>query len=203
MAFPATPLLDTFNRSDEGPPPSASWVTNFSSGNEVFSNECRADGVDGGSSWNTQFQPAQEVWGTLAAVPADGGGATTLIRLQDPADFLSDHYETTYVKNAGATNDIIVVYKAVLGVFTQLGSDIALGADLAAGDHLGTRAVESTLDIYLNNTAVAQRLDSDVTTAGYIGIYQGDTTSRLDNFGGGNFVGPPFQTRPNPTVLAR
>lgn len=29
MTFPTAPILDNFNRSPEGPPPGAGWITGF------------------------------------------------------------------------------------------------------------------------------------------------------------------------------
>jgi hypothetical protein len=40
MAFPSTPILDDFNRSNEGPPPSSNW-TSIYNGHVVASNHIR------------------------------------------------------------------------------------------------------------------------------------------------------------------
>ena len=188
MGYPITNVLDDFNRADTGPPPSGSWTTSYSGGHLVASNVCAVSGVSGGaSSWSTQFKANQEVYFTLSTLPVAGEGLALNLRLQTVSDYFSDNYQLDLIVVVGGSNDVLRISKSVSTVFTQLGADIALGADLATSDVVGLRAVGSTIETFRNGASVATRTDSDVTAAGYVGIYSGGVVSRVDDFGGGGF----------------
>src|SRR5688572_22948208 len=69
-SFPCTSLLDDFNRTNEGPPPSANWTTGVdgsTGGFAVSSNTAVAqDGSFSSAYWNaTTFGPDTEVYVTM------------------------------------------------------------------------------------------------------------------------------------------
>jgi hypothetical protein len=73
MTFPTTPILDDFNRANEGPPPSANWSAyhaswGFGDGLEVVSNQCKGNSYNlCGDWWSVEtFGSDCEVYVTIA-----------------------------------------------------------------------------------------------------------------------------------------
>lgn len=202
MAFPVTRILDDFNRADEGPPMTG-WVTANAPGHKVLSNQMAPHGSGAVSSWNTQYPARQEMFLTYAVVPPTGDGTGLIVRLEDPADFFSDSYAVYTFTQAGAGNDFVQFWKAVAGVSTQLGADVALPSDMVNGDQYGLRAVGNTLSFFQNGSQVDTRTDSEITSAGYLAHYDGGNTARVDDFGGGPFRALPICHPTIPALLAR
>ena len=86
LAFPATGILDNFNRANEGPPPSASWTTDNDSlpnGLQVISNQCGSPAAQGmGAIWNTSFADNQDAYCTLKVLPTSAQSLELILRLQ-------------------------------------------------------------------------------------------------------------------------
>lgn len=186
--FPATPVLDDFDRADEGPPPSASWVSaGLDGGLQVISNTCGTTGtITSGytSSWNTSFGADSEAHCQWAVIPgANGNGMSLLCRLQTSTDYNSDHYENYFVQTAG--NDDVQVFKIVSSVLTQLGADIDVGGVYAAGDQLGIRCLASDIEVWYKGVRIDTRTDTDIAAGGFINAYVDNAVMRIDNFGGG------------------
>ena len=60
MAFPNTPVLDNFNRANEGPPPSANWVGWIMAASNliVYTNVCACNVAgNGDAGWDTNLRP--------------------------------------------------------------------------------------------------------------------------------------------------
>lgn len=188
MAFPVTAVLDNFNRADTGPPPSASWTTGSGTGHKVASNLCVINDVAGcASNWNTSQNVNQEAYATVAAVPSVGDGFGLLARVQNAAaTFGSDHIYLSVVPVTGAGNDTLQVFKYISSVYTQLGADVALGADITVNDVFGMRLMRSEIQVYYGGTLRATRTDSDLLSGGYPGVDNGGATGSWDNFGGGS-----------------
>lgn len=90
MPFPVTSVLDNFNRSAVGPPPSASWTTGLgrSWGFKVnASNQMVAEATTGNEEYAQYYNvatygPNCEVYITLAAVDSNANaGFALLLRL--------------------------------------------------------------------------------------------------------------------------
>lgn len=183
MAFPETSILDDFNRSDEGPPPSASW-TNVENGLEVISNQCRGDQIGAGnwSNWNVEtFGPDCEVYTTLA----DLGAINVYLRM-NTVDTNDDGYRIT------AYNDEQIVQRHDNGSGTQLGA--AISQTMADGDKHGASMVGSTITVYFDDGgagwgATGTRSDGTYTVAGYIGSRLYSNIPDIDDFGGGTIAG--------------
>jgi len=204
MPFPVTRVLDDFGRADEGPPPSAQWVTSLGDGLEVKGNNCGTDDAvtGGGGSWNTSFGANQECFTTITVVPPVGTSVNLRIRTVTAADRDSDHYEIDILAVAAA-NDVAQFWKRASGVWTQLGPDVDLGGNITAGEEYGIRGIGTNLEGFRTGVSLGTRSDSDVTGGGFIGVELADVLIRIDNFGGGSFTGFPFPTRPNPAILSR
>ncbi len=191
MAFPTVTLKDDFNRANEGPPPSASWVTSNGTGVSVNGNTCRGSGAGfDAATWNTVYGPDMEAELEIAQVPTDAVYHELTLRQQTANSYASDHYEIDIVPVAGANNDTIEVWKSVSTVFTQLGATINLGADFAVGSKWGGSVIGTTITAYFNGASVGTRTDSDIAGAGYAGFLLTDTTTDLyvDNFYAGSVV---------------
>lgn len=195
MAFPVTRILDTFNRADEEP--ITGWTDSSGDGLRVSSNLCLAGtgvGTGGSASWGVSFAVNQEGYFTWSTITAPGTDAIYVyLRLQTDSDYLSDHYETEFVTASGANNDVVAFWKRVGGVWTQLGADTALGTDYVIGDQLGGRIIGSEITAWRNGVQVGSRTDTDITLAGFIGLYVGDPLTTADDFGGGAFTGIPLE----------
>src|SRR5215203_2389814 len=97
-------ILDTFNRANEGPPPSASWggvVVSGQGGIKVVSNQVVADaGGDGTGYWGTSFNANQEAFIKMASV--DSTSVVLLFaRIQGPGTATPDGYFVRYQGNSG------------------------------------------------------------------------------------------------------
>ncbi len=198
--FPTVSLRDDFNRANEGPPPSSSWVTSNGTGVSVASNIARGSGAGfDAATWNTSFGPDMEAELEIAQVPTDGVYHELTLRQQTNTSYDSNHYEIDIIPVAGANNDTIEIWKEISTVFTQLGATINLAADFAAGNKWGGSVISTTLTAYFNGTSIGTRTDSDVSGAGYAGFLLTDTTVDLyvDNFyagtvSSGGTTGPPM-----------
>lgn len=100
MAFPTTPILDNFNRGDEGPPPSANWttVTWSDGGLKVLSNAAVPEATTTGDYiiyWNAStFGPNLEARFTIVdyVITANVSYAEFYLLVDDPVDFNVYYY---------------------------------------------------------------------------------------------------------------
>jgi hypothetical protein len=182
MAFPTTGLLDQFNRANEGPPPSASWVNSKAVGLKVASNECAGDIAAGSaSSWNTSFGANQECYAKVTVTTPTN--MTLYARLATATDYNSNHYEIVF-----ASTTTLQFWKRVSGVWTQMGANETISH--SSGDQWGIEVNGTTITTYKNGVSQASRTDSDVAGAGFIGLAAplSDPAVTFDDFGGGAIV---------------
>lgn len=195
MAFPTTGVLDSFNRANEGPPPSASWGAPIyfgQSGLVVNTNQCAASAVDWKDSyWNaTVFGADQETWFTLATLPAGTNAIFLHGRIQ--ATGLGTSPNGYVLRVAPGTPDwLISVQTLSAGALATIGTAVVVAAaNFLAGVKLGFELVGSTLKGYRDSglgwVEMISRTDSTWTGGGRIGAEWNDTTLRIDDFGGGN-----------------
>lgn len=188
--FPTNGILDSFNRADEGPPPSASWTSIVNSvaedaGLRVSSNELRAVNSNLNSAYlNANYGPNVEGYMTLR-------NNSTVDRMGfyfrfDPA---TDNGYSVLARGASPSNTIRV-YRVTAGAFNQLGADIS--QTIAVGDSLGLTMISDTITVYYKVgagswTALTTRTDSTYTGAGKLGVaIWDDIDGTVDDFGGGN-----------------
>lgn len=191
QAYPATGILDDFNRANAGPPPSASWVNSLGSGLKVVSNELQpnAYGADHGSSWNTSLNADQEFYvrfGRTSPFPTNESGTFCIyLRMVTANDFTSNHYEICATPRSG--NDVVEVYKVVATVYTKLGGDIAIGRNFSSSDTFGAAMRGSTLSVVLNGAVIGTVADGAIAGSGYAGAaFISMTSGSVDYVGGGN-----------------
>jgi hypothetical protein len=190
MAFPTTGILDDFNRANEGPPPSADW-TNIVNGCKVVSNICvgGTSGANNINKWNkASYGPDCEIYATLS-------NFTNWIDLYA-------RFNSAFSNGYGLTIwdvNILRVNKITGGTPTQIGSDITLPANLAAGDSLGMEIIGNDIKVYTKQGGGAWTLrgtvtDSTYTGAGYLGININGTSQQIDDFGGGTVAAAILKT---------
>lgn len=198
MAFPTTGLLDQFDRADEGPPPSANWTNDiFGAGNNglsVISNECGSSAGVANGYWSpVAFGPDCEVYCTVAVAPlADTGKIRLYLRLQNIGTGTTDGYLTELPKALGS----VIIYRVDNAGITLL--DFVSTPAFAAGDVLGFEAVGTALTVYKNGAAIIATTDATYAGAGYVGVQLPDTTTRIDNFGGGTIPGAATEAQQQP-----
>lgn len=194
MAFGDTGILDNFNRSDEGPPPSSSWTTAIDSatdGLEVIGNEVWAENnAPCGGYWNVEtFGPACEAFITIQDVPGNNDYSGVYTRLVTPGSSAVDGYWARWYHTVG--DDQLTLFRIDNGVPTQLGSNDLL--EVAVGDKLGLESdADDVHTVYYDDggagwTAGTNATATDTTyqSAGYIGLVMKDDDHQNDDFGGG------------------
>lgn len=201
-AFPDEPLLDDFDRPDQGPPPSAAWVnaTGLPGQEGVVVRNSRAQGANTlhshSSSWNTLFPADQEVFVSYAATPDTAAASGIGLRLQDPSDHLTPQYYTQWYARSGTADDEVTIWKRFTDSSGEFRDEcvacfVDLGSDLGPGDQIGMRAVGSLVEAFLDGALVASFTDNDepILAPGYINLYVGDAEGQVfDDFGGGGLV---------------
>jgi hypothetical protein len=196
MAFPTTSVLDNFNRSDEGPPPSASWAADpyndSEPGLEVVSNQVRGSAWELCSSYYSAstYGEDSEAYVTVVDLPADSAVVMLGCRIQDPDSANVDAYVLEYTQLDAPDTDEWKLYRVVNDAWTQLGATVE--QDLSAGDKIGLEAIGSTIKAYQYTggswSEVMSRSDSNVSGAGYLALSIQNADRDCDDFGGGTVV---------------
>ncbi len=191
MTFPITPILDPFNRPNEGPPPSANWgsgpIGSGSPGLAVVSNTVQALTGAGSGYWGTLFTADQECYLTTGTF---GLQISLWLRITDPNTATYDGYEARF--NTAANS--IAVWSYANSVGTELTPFLGWPVTLASGDGIGFRAVGNTLIGWHKPAAgswtpVDSLTDSSIPGGGYIGLLIIDVGASGDDFGGGSLGG--------------
>ena len=190
LVFPLTPILDNFNRANEGPPPSSNWTT-IAGQMTVVSNA--AKGALSGNThnriyWNpTVFGADEEVYATIASKGGTSGDAVNLYLRLDPS--VLNGYYVQYLENTAGT-DSIVLKRMTAGSNTTIQT---YSQEVGAGASIGLSAVGSTLKTYYKAAAGSwTELGSETNTlysaGGAVGsdIAYTTTSPTFDNFGGGD-----------------
>jgi hypothetical protein len=184
---PTTPILDNFNRPNEGPPPSASW-TDVVGGFSVVDNHAEAS-VSSVDVWTaSQFGADQEAYFTITSKPTinDTSSLGVVLRFDDVN---INGYLVTLVPQSGA--DHIAVWRVTGGVVTSLGT---IFQEYHAGDKIWVKVVGDQISVYLDQGSgyilFGPFTDATYNQAGYIGIYAAGAAAggALDDFGGGEIV---------------
>lgn len=195
-AFPNTGILDNFNRSNEGPPPSSNWEDSADPDClAVVSNRAASTnaGADDDYAWNKwdggTYGPNAEVYFTIVTRPALNKGF--LVSMVDSTT--GDGYGFDLF-NTGASEVSITIYRIDEWAYTTLGSVIT-GADVDAGDKIGLQKNGSNVIVYKDIGAgwveVGSRTDSAHSYSTYSLVlenYDGSFDLVIDDFGGGTIT---------------
>jgi hypothetical protein len=209
--MPFGTVLDTFDRANEGSPPSSSWTdawADASGGLRVVSNSCRmsTSGFARDSSyWNTTFGPNCEVFATMSVKDSFGDGDPALgLRLVDMGAS-TDGYFLGIDRSGSSVHQIVRLDN---GTGTALGANISLV--WSAGDSFGFEAIGPILKAYHKPSGgrwavFAVREDATYTAAGKIGlaISGTNTDAEVNDFGGGTVVFPPDYSSFPKAILRR
>lgn len=191
MAFGDTAtLLDDFNRSNEGPPLSADW-TSITNGLKVVSNTVAGNGsgVNNIEFYDVStFGPDVEAHIIISSKGGTNQFCSVFARMTTLASGTMDGYEARATPASGT--DTIALYRIDNGTATLLDS---ASVEFASNDKLGIECIGSAIKVYhYTGGAWVERCsatDATYGAAGYVGIAQGHTTGRLDDFFAGTVGG--------------
>lgn len=189
LLFPATSVLDDFNRANTTNDLGANWTGPLQDGlpvGSILSNQLV--GGDTAAYWSAAtFGANQEVYATIAALPVDY--FQLWARVSNPGSIPNGYTVNIYSTGvmdakwfSGGSSDYVSLSSAV--------------HTYVPGDAVGLEVNGSTVTIYYKPAAGAWTVnatgtDSNVTSGGWIGYHIGGfetTTTKLDNFGGGTIV---------------
>ena len=202
MAFGDTGILDDFNRSDEGPPPSSDWTVFLLDGHEVVSNQLeQGSSQTQGSYWNVEtFGPDCEVFITYADRRIGNPYPSVALRITDPGSTWEG-----YGIQWHRTGTTLTVSRYDDGSGTQLGADITAPSNPADGDKWGASMTGDTITVYTDTgsgwESEGTRVEDTYDAAGYIGFFSydnGANRNSFDDFGGGTLAavsGQPVMKR--------
>jgi hypothetical protein len=185
--FPLTPILDSFNRANEGPPLSSNWTTLYG-GLKVSSNQVAntAGDIFSLEYWNpTNFSKDQEAYFTAST------GATAMdgVSLYIKYDNVTQNGYAFRMDNPEGTMDI----SRVTGGTSTVLLSLAASLPPVDGDKYGLSYVSGTLKAYRNRGGswsqigtVADTTYQTQTGKIALGLYEFGTTARIDDFGGGS-----------------
>jgi hypothetical protein len=189
MAFgDSAVLLDDFNRSNEGPPPSANWSDLSDGQMEVISNACQPGSAGSGADLNAaywsaaQFGPNMEAHYLWPTQQTQGDWCFVYGRLTVTSQTDFDGYSASFIKRSGT--DRWEIYEQTAGSNTQLGASV--DEESADNEGMGIWIDGSTIYNYRwNGSSWEEQLNRTDTTnagAGYTGILVRDNNMVADNF---------------------
>lgn len=203
--FPTTPIIDDFNRANQGPPASANWSLGFAEelqgieepGHRVVSNQLANVGGDINQNWwnAEQFGPDCEAY--ITVVNATNVIAVGLAaRLTNIDGFSSDGYYVQVNASGGGVNRTYQIIRIDGGTLTFLANDSEFDVGPMTGNKYGIKIVENTIQLWadLGDGWVVKLATEDATytSAGFLGIVTECSSSlscRWDDFGGGTIGG--------------
>ncbi|RIK31150.1 MAG: hypothetical protein DCC56_02885 [Anaerolineae bacterium] len=178
-------ILDTFDRANEGPPPSSNWV-NVLNGLKVVGNQCKGNEGSGGSNvsfWDDVFGPDVEVDVTLVSKGGANEYCAIFARMTTQNIATMDGYFLLLEPQSGT--DMVSIWKITDGSITQIGNTVnyELSGDTPwrfklVGEDI--RALRWDGDEWIEVLAVQ---DSSYLDAGYTGLAIVDINAILDDFG--------------------
>jgi hypothetical protein len=185
--FPATPVLDDFNRADGTLGPN--WSVDTPGGFQISGDQLLANtGTPGIMVWSTVFGPTQEAFITVVSFDP-GDGEIELILKNQGMIMECDSIEVDYQPNGmGPGMGMLGIYACANGTPGTYGT---APFTLAPGDQFGARArADGKVEVYKNGKMVNTFDVSPfmyATSGGRIGYFSSSLVApaRLDDFGGG------------------
>lgn len=175
-------LLDDFNRSNTGPPPSASWnagsLTTGTSQLQVVSNALKRGGAGFGSCvWGTQLGPDVIVVLTIATV----GDFAIDVRAKEINAATYDSYELNYTSSTHTFEIIRILNNGSTSLVNTTSITLTAG-DKVAFLALGTTLAAAVFQSGAWSADILSTTDSNYALAGYVGIWANGTTPVFDDF---------------------
>ena len=183
--FPATAVLDNFNRANG--PVGGSWTGDVN-GFTIVSNQGAQSCCYISAVWNGTggiFGPDQEAYVKLNAVTAGAPEHDLMLKVQGTT-YAAGHIEVRY--DSRIPHVQVSTHTSSTG-WTNRGA--AIPVSFAAGDVFGARArADGTIEVYKNGTMIGARSAGTwpyAALGGRLGVtLDGALSSRLEDFGGGN-----------------
>lgn len=188
----SSPVLDDFNRSNEGPPPGSNWTT-WNGQLATVSNQCKGLGATGNNAyWTTPTYQDAEAYFTIVAIPTTNNFfVLAWVRLADLASN-GDAYGGGY-RYKSAVADTKILVRIDNGSPTAIAST---NEDVATTEKYAVQAIGSTIKMFEDvGSGWAEKLsttDSTYTAAGYLAMSVDGTVGINDDFGGGAAGGKPY-----------
>lgn len=200
--FGLTPIIDDFNRADEGPPPSANWTLGFAAGLEgttepghkVTSNELANVGNDINQNWwnASTFGPDCEVYLTVTnqtGVIAFGLAA----RLTDISGFSSNGYYMQVNLSGGGSDRTYQIIRIDNGSVIFLANTTENGVGDLVGNKYGLRVIGDRIQLWGDTgdgwKIRLEAVDSTYSDPGYFGVLsESDNFARWDDFSGDSLL---------------
>lgn len=194
LTFPATPVLDDFNRADstlDAPWGDGSYYGGIYAAFAVVSNTIKSDGSGGSGGqfvdawYDCLFSADQEAYCTASALAANDQVEVTA-RLTDLGNSSTWNGYAVMIRNSSSEAKIFRYTDGASSVLWQ-GTQA-----FAAGDSLGIRCVGPLIQYWYKASAgswtkIAQVVDYTHSAPGRIAFYAESTTAALDNVGGGEY----------------
>lgn len=196
-SFPSTPVLDNFNRADEGPPPSASWGSFHSSWSfadelSVSGNQAYALISTGANYWNVEnFGPDCEVYCTVSDVPAFAAQTIIYLRVVGESTDLTTtgSYYALLINSGASTVHQILRFSGGSSTILASGTNTIT---LATGDKIGLSRIDNTLTAYHKPAAGAWSSFDSVVDGSPLSAIAGKiallSSTYIDDFGGGDIT---------------
>lgn len=198
MTFPTTAILDTANRANEGPPPSASWSDDpAEDGIKIVTLRLAIDGVSSGVAWwDTQYGKNCEVYVTISTLPADGQSVYLYARY-DSQDVDGLGYKLEYSREIATPPDVFTLSSDAPTILT-------VEQNLEAGGGIGLQIIGDSLSIWYATaagvwTVIGNITDTEHQSGGYIGLAMDGVAPRALDFGGGAII--PASTGEQPRSI--
>lgn len=192
-SFPLTPILDNFNRANEGPPPSANWTGDFDPGFGddliVLDNLLQTSFGNGSAYWNQSiYGPDCEVYSTVRILVPDSTAWELHLWARMSLDPLKGYRMIVYSNTVGSPCDVELDVLDGGGHANDI-LDISNLPAIQNGDVFGMRFVGNTISCLRNGVFLGQAVSTAVSGAGLVGITIGtaanNTNYVIDDFGGG------------------
>jgi hypothetical protein len=211
MPFPTSSLIEEFTGEDDASPPNANWTNDpFGFGPlglKISSNQAAGltgAGVDSAYYDAEEFGPDCEAYATIPVLLAtDTAAIMVLARLATPGAGTLDGYGVAYVRDS-VEGDTIRLARIDDSTPAYLGDPVAQA--VSAGDAIGIAIAGSTITAYYKPAAgewteLTTETDATYSAAGYVGLWIGDATARVDDFGAGTLGGESGPTFPGGKML--
>lgn len=205
LSFPTTPIVDDFNRPDEGPPPTG-WITGIAEGLEGFT-EPGFDVI--GNELANSFNDFQQIFRDEEWGPDCEGYITVkntqdlrtisiVLRLTDVGQFTSNGYVGKVTLTDGPSGGFNVrysIYRLDAGEVTGLDTLLTFEPGDLIDNSFGFRCKGDSMQMWANlGNGWQHKLtvsDTSYASAGKPGLVSdGGPFSRLDDFGGGTMPLP-------------
>ncbi len=200
--FPTNGVLDDFNRSNTGPPPSASW-SNYLNGLSVYNNTVvRGSGSENISYWNEDMGLDQEAYFTFNGAAGVSMGVVLKFDPSAGTGYIIFYYSgngNVYIGKLTDSSTATIYSRCVNGSATCTRLDYFSAGSFAAGDSLGAHIdAAGHIAVYKESggtwTEVGNVTDGTYAV-GKIGLQITSNSTvagaLADDFGGGNAAGAP------------